>query len=63
MDNVYFLLAGLGSILVSLLYMISGLITVGLLRQGVTDIIVDESIPRQLSYSANDDPNVRSFFF
>ncbi|VDK72117.1 unnamed protein product [Litomosoides sigmodontis] len=57
MDNVYFLLAGLSSILISLLYMINGLITVGLLQQGVTDIMVDENVPRQLSYTTTDDPN------
>lgn len=53
-DNVYFLLAGLGSIFVALLYSINALVTFGLLRQGTVDIALSTPA-RQLPCS--DDPN------
>lgn len=62
MDNLYFLLAGLSSILAALLYTISSLIAVGLLRQNTMDIVVNEKAPKQMSCIAKDDPNVGLFF-
>ncbi|KAL3990534.1 putative integral membrane protein [Acanthocheilonema viteae] len=57
MDNTYFLLAGLSSVLAALLYMTNGLVTVGLLRQDNTDIAVNEEALKQKTCIAYDDPN------
>lgn len=62
MDNLYFLLAGLGSVLAALLYMTNGLVTVGLLRQDTTDIVVNEKTTKQISCIAKDDLNVGLLF-
>uniref|UniRef100_A0AAF5PL61 Uncharacterized protein n=1 Tax=Wuchereria bancrofti TaxID=6293 RepID=A0AAF5PL61_WUCBA len=53
MDNLFFLLAGLSSVFTALLYMINGIVTVGLLRQNNADI---EKAPKQISCTAKDDP-------
>nr|CRZ24463.1 Bm9908 [Brugia malayi] len=54
MNNLFFLLAGLSSIFTALLYMINGIVTVGLLRQNNVDI---EKAPKQISCTAKDDLN------
>ncbi|OZC08987.1 hypothetical protein X798_03917 [Onchocerca flexuosa] len=56
MDNLYFLLAGLSSILAALLYLINSLVAVRLLRQDAMDIVVNEKAPKQMSCFAKDDP-------
>ncbi|CAG9534038.1 unnamed protein product [Cercopithifilaria johnstoni] len=56
-NNLYFLLAGIGSVLAALFYMINVLVTIGLLRQDITDIVVNEKALKQMSCITNDDLN------